>query len=89
MKILEMNIGKFLVSAEEAFVFHSWIMTEVREQAQFAAGCAEIIQELRTVFICQGGDGFDLEDDLVIANEVRGERLNKSTSAILQSPRCL
>ena len=89
MKILEMNIGKFLVSAEEAFVFHSWIMTEVREQAQFAAGCAEIIQELRAVLIGQGRDGFDLEDDLVVANEVGCKRLNESAAAILQGLRCL
>ena len=64
-------------------------MAEVHKQAQFATGCAEVIQELRAVLIDQGGDGFDFEDDLVMANEVRGERLNESTPAILQSPRSL
>ncbi len=76
-----------MVSPEETFVFDSWVMAEVHKQAQFAAGCAEVIQELCAVLIDQGGDGFDFEDDL--ANEVRGERLNESTPAILQSPRCL
>ena len=41
------------------------------------------------MLIDQGGDGFDLDDDPIVANEVRGERLNESTPAILQSPRCL
>ena len=41
------------------------------------------------MLIGQGGDSFDLADDLIVANEVRGERLNESTPAILQSLRCL
>ena len=41
------------------------------------------------MLIEQGGDGFDLDDDPIVANEVRGERLNKSAPAILQSLRRL
>ena len=31
-KISEINIGRFVVSAEEALVFQFWVMSEVYEQ---------------------------------------------------------
>jgi len=41
------------------------------------------------MLIDQGGDGFELDDDVIIASEVSDERLNQSAPAILQSLRCL
>ena len=41
------------------------------------------------MLIDQGGDGFDLNDDVIVANEVWCERLNKSAPVIVQSLRCL
>ena len=41
------------------------------------------------MLIDQGGDGFDLNDDVIVANEVWCKRLNERSPAILQSLRCL
>ena len=59
-------------------------MAEVHEQAQFAARCAKIVQDLSAVFINQRGHRLDLDNDFFVANEIRGECLNECTSAILQ-----
>ena len=72
---------------QEALVFESRIMAEVHEQTQLATGCAEIVEELRPMLIYQLGNCFDLNDDLVIANEIRTECLNQCAAAILQRSR--
>ena len=76
-----------MASAQEAFVFQSWVMTKVDKQTQFAAGRAKIIQDLRAVLIDQGGNSFDFGDDLIVANEIRVEYLNQRVTAILQTLR--
>jgi hypothetical protein len=45
-------------------------MAEVREEAQLAVGCAEIVEQLPSMLIYQLGNCFDLKDDLVVANEI-------------------
>jgi len=59
-------------------------MAEVHEQTQLAAGCAEIVEQLSSMFIYQLGNCFDFDDDLVVANEIRTEFLNQSATAVLQ-----
>ncbi len=59
-------------------------MTEVHEEAEIAASCTEIVQELRAMFIGHGRNGFDFDDDFAVTNEIGRECLNKRTAAILQ-----
>src|SRR5512140_2808271 len=60
-------------------------MPEVHQQGQFAARGTEIVQDLCAVFINQRRHRLDLNDDFVIAKEIRRERLEKRTPAMLQS----
>src|SRR6266487_949620 len=85
-KTSEVNMDRFSLSGDEALVFHFGIMAEVHEQTECAAGCAEIVQQLRAMLIGQGRDGFDFDNDRTVTNEVRHERLNERT-AILQGLR--
>src|SRR6266496_1107056 len=86
-KTSEVNMDRFSLSGDEALVFHFWIMAEVHEQTECAAGCAEIVQQLRAMLIGQGRDGFDFDNDRTVTNEVRHERLNERMAAILQGLR--
>jgi hypothetical protein len=62
-------------------------MAKVNQQTQFAPGCAEIVEKLGAMLIYQLRDGFDLDNNLFAADEIRVERLNQSASAILQCVR--
>ena len=62
-------------------------MTEVHEQAEVAASCTEIVQELRAMFIGHGRNGFDFDNDFAVTNEIGRECLNKRTAAILEGLR--
>jgi hypothetical protein len=75
-KFSEPEINSSLASGQETLVFQSRVMAEVHEQTQLATGCAEIVEELRSMLIYQLGNSFDFNDDLVIANEIRTECLN-------------
>jgi hypothetical protein len=59
-------------------------MAEVHQQTELAAGCTEIIQDLRAVLIAQLRDRLDFEDYFFVANEIRVECLNQCAAAILQ-----
>ena len=59
-------------------------MSEVHQDGQFAARCAQIVQDLSAVFINQRGYCLDLDNDLFIADEIRRKCLNECTPAILQ-----
>jgi hypothetical protein len=59
-------------------------MPGVHEEGQFAAGRAEIVQDLCAVVIAQRRRSFDFQDDFVIADQIRGKCLNECTPAILQ-----
>ena len=88
-KFSELEIDSSLASGQEALVFHSRVMAEVHEETQLATGCAEIVDELRSMLIYQLGNCFDLNDDLVVANEIPTECLNQCAAAILQRLRWL
>jgi hypothetical protein len=81
------EIGEFMASGQESFVFQSWIMAKVHKQTQFAAARAKVIQDLRAVFIGQDGNSLDFDDDLIVANEIRAECLKQLATAILRTLR--
>ena len=62
-------------------------MAKVHKQPQLAAGRAEVIENLRPMFVTQRRCGLELEKDFVVANEIGTERLNKRATAVLQSVR--
>src|ERR1700681_3824264 len=78
-----------MLSGDEALVFHFGIVAEVYEQPEFTAGGAKIVQKLRAVLIDQCRNGFDFDNDPIVADEIGGERLNESTVAISQGLRRL
>src|SRR5262249_31632040 len=47
------------------------VVAKVGEKAQPVVGGAKIIVHLSTVFVGECGDCFDLEDDFIVADEVR------------------
>ena len=61
-KLSEPEINNFLASREEALVFQSRIMAVVHQPTELAAGCTEIIQDLRAVLIAQLRDRLDFEN---------------------------
>lgn len=81
-KFSEPEINNFLASREEALVFQSRIMAEVHQPTELAAGCTEIIQDLRAVLIAQLRDRLDFENYFFVANEIRVECLNQCAAAI-------
>ena len=48
-----------------------WIGRKVYEQPESAFCQPQIVHQLRPVLVCQGFDGFDFDDDLPVADEVR------------------
>jgi hypothetical protein len=58
-------------SAHEAFPFEFGIGAEIHEEADFVSGGVEIIDELRGMFRCERGNGFDFYQNGVEAVEVR------------------
>src|SRR6266568_1775143 len=83
-KFLKTEIGQLMSPRQEAFVFQPWIMAEVDEQAQLAVCGTKIIQKLRPMFINQRRNSFDLENDFLVADEIRIEPLNERATAVLQ-----
>ena len=47
------------------------MVTKIDENAKLKAGCIQIIDDLSTVLVHQLGNGFELGDDLVEADQVR------------------
>src|ERR1700704_2346878 len=78
-----------MLSGDEALVFQFGIVAEVYEQPEFTAGGTEIVQKLRAVLIDQCRNGFDFDNDPVVADEIGGERLKEGLVAISHGPRGL
>jgi hypothetical protein len=51
-------------SPHNPLVFELGIMAKVHEQAELASGDLEVVVNLSAVLVGQGGDGFQLHDDL-------------------------
>lgn len=59
------------------------IVAEVDEQAQRQAGGVEIIDDLGAMFIRQCGNGFEFQENRVVANKIRNENLLEGLAFVL------
>lgn len=48
-------------------------MSKVDQKAQLHSGCIQIVEHLRAMLIDEIGNGFELDDNLVLANKIRFE----------------
>lgn len=56
--------------SDGSFPFELGVVTEVDEEAEFKAGCFEVVVELGAVLVCEFGDGFEFDDDFAETDEV-------------------
>jgi len=57
---------------------------EVDEQAESISGCFEVVVDLGPMFVGKCGDGFDLDNDLPVAVEVRLVSLHEGPTFVCQ-----
>ena len=68
--LLQINPALFLLE-NNSFNSGSGIMAKIDQQRQAHAGCLQIIEHLRILFLTHVFDGLDLNDYLVITNQIR------------------
>src|SRR5262245_24241903 len=69
---------------QDSLVFNLWVVTKVYQQSKRIAGCAEIVQDLGPMFVCQRRDRFDLKDDFIVTDKIGLKALFERPAAILQ-----
>ena len=57
--------------SDDAFDFDTGMMAEIHKEGEAMAGSFQIIMDLRAMFIAQRGDGFEFDDQLPEADEIR------------------
>ena len=61
----------WVCSIRKTLVFDTRIVTEVDEQAEFVTRCFEVVDDLRSVLVCEQSYSLQFDDDLPVANKVR------------------
>ena len=63
-------------------MLHFWIVTEVDEKPDFQRGRFQIVHKLGAMFGREMGDGFEFDEDIVAAEEIRDIGLLEGLSPI-------
>src|SRR2546423_632800 len=79
----------FLTCVRQPFVFEFGVMAEIDQQTHFEAGGVEVVDHLGAVLVSQRGHRLDLDDDFVVAHEVRLVLLFQRPSFVRQRQRLL
>src|SRR5690606_19195938 len=72
-------------SENDALGLELRIMAEVHEQPEAVPGCTKIVVDLGTMFVRQGCDGLELNDDRPVAHEIRTVRLSERPALVSQA----